>query len=129
MHVQLADLTSKPRLLSPEANRRDVQVLMSRFVIAVPRYLEGVLDRLEQEGRLDSAGYSRVYTDVALLSQMFVRFTADRAGEETQGIRIATFQLRKLIYRTLLRSRGRTGCGGPADDDDALLALAMVGAL
>jgi hypothetical protein len=103
MHVQLADLASKPQLLAPAANRRDAQVLLSRFVIAVPRYLEAVLDRLEREDRLDAAGFSRVYTDVALLSQMFLRFTAARSGEETQGIRIATFQLRKLIYRTLLR--------------------------
>jgi hypothetical protein len=126
MHVQLADLVSKPRLLAPEANRRDAQVLMSRFVIAVPRYLEAVVDRLEREGRLDEAGFSRFYTDVALLSRIFLRFAAARTGEETQGIRMAIFQLRKLIYRALLRLvelRVSSGClagyiGGSVDPVD-----------
>jgi hypothetical protein len=101
--LQLQDLASKPRLLAPAARRRDAEVLISRFLLAVPRYLEKLLHRLEGDARLDAPRLDRVYTDVALLAQIVTRFGAGRVGEEQQGIRMAVLHLRKLAYRTLFR--------------------------
>ena len=101
LYLQLDDLLRKPRLLSPRANRRDAEVLISRLVLGVPRYLERVLTRLEVEGRLEAAALTKIYEDVALLAQIFGRFVADRTGDEGPGIRMAAFHLRKLSFRSL----------------------------
>ncbi len=101
LYLQLDDLSRKPRLLSPRANQRDANTLIARLLLAVPRYLEGVLDRLEAEGRLEGA-MTRVYVDVALLAQMLQRLAADRVGSEGPGMRTAVLHLRKLVFRTLL---------------------------
>lgn len=101
LYLQFDDLARKPALLSPAARRRDVQVLMSRLVIGVPRYLERVLERLEEGGRLDDRGFARVYEDVALLAQILMRFIAERAGDDGPGLRMSTFHLRKLAFRSL----------------------------
>jgi hypothetical protein len=37
LYLQFEDLSTKPRLLSPDANRRDATVLFSRIAIAIPR--------------------------------------------------------------------------------------------
>jgi hypothetical protein len=102
LFLQLDDLSRKPALLSPRANRRDVDVLISRLVIGLPRYLERLLDRLEGEGRLDEAALLRVYEDVALMAQMVSRFVGDRSAEDRPGLQMASFQLRKLVFRSLL---------------------------
>jgi hypothetical protein len=101
LYLQLDDLLRKPRLLSPRANRRDAEVLISRLVLGVPRYLERVLGRLEGEGRLEPAALTKIHEDVALLAQIFARFVADRRGDEGPGIRMAGFHLRKLSFRSL----------------------------
>jgi hypothetical protein len=102
LYLQLDDLLRKPRLLSPRANRRDAEILISRLVLGVPRYLERVVTRLESEGRLEPAALIKIHEDVALLAQIFSRFVADRRGDEGPGIRMASFHLRKLAYRSLL---------------------------
>ena len=101
LYLQLDDLLRKPRLLSPRANRRDAEILISRLVLGVPRYLERVLTRLEVEGRLEAAALTKIYEDVSLLAQIFGRFVADRSGDEGPGIRMAAFHLRKLAFRSL----------------------------
>lgn len=101
LYLQLDDLLRKPRLLSPRANRRDAEILISRLVLGVPRYLERVLTRLEVEGRMDAAALTKIYEDVSLLAQIFGRFVADRSGDEGPGIRMAAFHLRKLSFRAL----------------------------
>jgi hypothetical protein len=100
LFLQLDDLSRKPQLLAPRANRRDVEVLVSRLAVSVPRYLEHMLDRLVEEG-LDDTALSRVYEDVALLAQILSRFVGDPAGDERPGIRMAGFHLRKLVFRAL----------------------------
>jgi hypothetical protein len=100
LYLQLDDLERKPRLLSPRANRRDAQTLASRLLLAAPRYLERLLGRLEGEGRLEPAALTRVYQDVALVTQVLQRFLGDR-GEESRGLRLASFHLRKLLLRCL----------------------------
>ncbi len=101
LYLQLDDLLRKPRLLSPRANRRDAEILISRLVLGVPRYLERVLTRLEVEGRLEAAALTKIYEDVALLAQIFGRFVSDRSDDEGPGIRMAAFHLRKLAFRSL----------------------------
>jgi hypothetical protein len=103
VYLQLVDLARKPRLLSPEAKRRDAQLLVSRLVIGLPRYLERLLDRLEREGRLSEQRLTRVYEEVALLAQIGVRFAGERLGEDRPGLRVALLHLRKIASRSLLR--------------------------
>ncbi len=101
--LQLSDLASKPQLLAPSARRRDAELLMSRLLLGVPRYLERLVARLEAEGRLDAAGLLRVQQDVAFIAQIFGRFAGDPEGEERHGLRQAALHLRKILYRALLR--------------------------
>ena len=102
LYLQLDDLLRKPRLLSPRANRRDAEVLISRLVLAVPRYLERVVTRLEEGGRLERAALTKIYEDVALVAQIFGRFVSDRSDDQSPGIRMAAFHLRKLAFHSLL---------------------------
>jgi hypothetical protein len=99
--LQLDDLLRKPRLLSPRANRRDAQELTTRILSQGPRYLEGLMDRLEAEGRLDERTHARVLQDVALLAQLLWRFLESHELDERRSLRVARFHLRKLVYRSL----------------------------
>jgi hypothetical protein len=103
LFLQLSDLADKPRLLSVDARRRDTQVLISRLLLGVPRYLQALVARLEAEGRLDAAGLGRVYQDVALIAQTALRFSEEPAGDDRRGPRVARFHLRKLVYTALLK--------------------------
>jgi len=102
LYLQLDDLSRKPALLAPAANRRDAELLVNRLVLGVPRYLERVLDRLEEEARLDEGAMARLYEDTALLAQTFTRFLSERTGEEGPGLQMASLQLRRILYRSLL---------------------------
>ncbi len=99
--LQLDDLARKPRLLAPEASRRDSQLLVSRLLIGLPRYLEGILDRLEADPRLQPQLLARSYGDVAITAQVVQRFLGRREGDEGPGLRIAGLHLRKLLARCL----------------------------
>lgn len=101
LYLQLDDLARKPELISPRANRRDAQLVMARLSLALPRYLEKLLERLTAGGNLDPAVMARIHEDVALLSQIFARFLASGAPEERPGLQLASFHLRKLVYRSL----------------------------
>ena len=101
LYLQLDDLARKPQLLSPRANPRDAQLLVSRLVVGVPRHLEQLLDRLEAEARLHEPAMTQVYEDVAILAQTLARFASERDVEERPGIRMASYQLRRLVFRCL----------------------------
>jgi hypothetical protein len=130
LYLQLDDLARKPRLLSPRARRRDSEVLLSRLLLALPRHLERVLDRIEAEARLAPRALDQVYEEVALLAQIVGRFVADRGDEEGPGIRVAALHLRKLAHRALFAlvrrrvdpaflaawTRGEADAADPADD-------------
>lgn len=106
--LQLDDLARKPQLLAPRANRRDVQLLMARLILGAPKYLEGLIARLEDEGQVSEAVITRIYEDVALMSQMFIRFLSNFRPEERPGLALATFHLRKLVFcslQKLMRAR------------------------
>ena len=102
IYLQFDDLARKPRYLSPRASQRDADVLISRLLLALPRYLEAVLTRLEREGRLDERALTGVYEDVALLSRMLLRFAGDKAREDQPGIRTSSLHLHKLTFRSLM---------------------------
>jgi len=99
--IQLDDLARKPHLLAPAARRRDSELLISRLLLGVPRYLEGVLLRLERERRMEAEGLARVYSEVALLAQIIVRFAAAWPGADRGGLQHSTFQARKLALHAL----------------------------
>jgi hypothetical protein len=108
LFLQLDDLLRKPRLLSPRANRRDSRELLVRLLSEAPRYLEQVIESLEAEGRIEGAGRVRVHQDVALLSQLLLRFIETRELSDRRPLRVALFLLRKRIFRSssvLLRER------------------------
>jgi hypothetical protein len=102
LYLQFEDLASKPRLLSPQANRRDADVLFSRIALGIPRYLDNLLTRLEEEGRLSAAALTRAYEDVALFVQALIRFLANKGLNDRPGMQTASLHLRKLGFRAML---------------------------
>jgi len=102
LYLQLEDLATKPRLLSPNARRRDADVLFSRLALGIPRYLDTLLTRLEEEGRLGGEALTRVYEDIALLVQTLLRFVSSKGLNDRPGMQMAFFHLRKLSFRALL---------------------------
>jgi len=102
LYLQFEDLATKPRLFSPHANRRDADVLFSRITLGIPRYLESLLNRLEEEGRLGAAALTRAYEDVALFVQVLIRFLSKKGLNDRPGMQMATFHLRKLACRAML---------------------------
>jgi hypothetical protein len=100
--LQLDDLFSKPQLLSPKAHPRDAVQLVTRLLSAIPRYLERTCDELEEEGRLDSTVRLRMYQDVAILAQILLRFEESRELDQRRSVRVASFLVTKLMYRSML---------------------------
>lgn len=101
LYLQLEDLWTNPARIAPAANRRDAERLVRRLMIALPLYLERILDRLESEGRLAPPALSRVQGDVAVLIHVVDRFMVDKGFDAQGGLRFAGFHLRKLALRTL----------------------------
>ena len=99
LYIQLEDLWSNPRLLSPTANLRDAQNLARRFLAALPSCLEQAIDRLESEGGADSPLHVRTCEDIALVTHVVERFLADHQLREHPQLRIAPLHLRKLAFR------------------------------
>ncbi|MCH2169889.1 hypothetical protein MK489_03820 [Myxococcota bacterium] len=101
LYLQLEDLARKPSLLATTANRRDVQVLISRLTLAIPSYLEALVTRLETEAMLDGARLESVFEDLAVLSSVLLRFLRSRGEESGPGTRMAIAHLRKLLLHGL----------------------------
>jgi hypothetical protein len=103
LYLQLEDLWTKPKLLSPIATRREGEEVVRRLCANVARYLERTLDRLEADKSVDPKLLLRVYEDVALLVRLFGRFLVDKQLEgSSAALRLASHHLRKLSFRTLL---------------------------
>jgi hypothetical protein len=102
LFLQLDDLLRKPRLLSPRANRRDAVDLVTRMFSGGVQYLERVCSRLELEERLGDVARLRFHQDVALLTQIMMRFIESRELVEGRQVRVAGFLLRKLMFRSLM---------------------------
>ncbi len=74
---------------------------MNRLLIGLPRYLQGILERLEVEAREQPDLLARSYGDIAILAQVIQRFLATRNVDEGPGLRIAGLHLRKLLSHCL----------------------------
>ena len=101
LSLQLDDLLRKPRLISPSAHQRDATELMGRLLAQAPRYIERVCTRLETRADLDPAVRLRLHQDVALLCQLMLRFIDSHELPDMRSVRVASFLLRKQIYRSL----------------------------
>jgi hypothetical protein len=97
--LQLEDLWSNPRLLSPDATRRDAEELLGRLLLALPSYLETLLDRFEAT---DPPFFARLCEDVAVLLEVVRRFVRDKNLEEQTRLRLASFHLSKILLRALV---------------------------
>ena len=75
---------------------------MRRLLLALPRYLERVVVRLEQAA-VDGFAGVRVYEDLLLLSRIIGRFLTDRALLDTRPFVDAAHHLRKLAHHALRR--------------------------
>jgi hypothetical protein len=101
LSLQLDDMLRKPHLISPRAHQRDATELMGRLLAQAPRYLESICTRLESQGELDSALQMRIHQDVALLCQLMLRFIETHELPDVRPVRVASFLLRKQIFRSL----------------------------
>jgi len=101
LYLQLEDLWTRPRLLSPNASRRDAEAFVRRLVAGLPGHLERVLDRVEQAAKPGTGTLTRAQEDLAVLSLVVLRFAGDKRLEESEALRLAGFHLRKLLWRSL----------------------------
>ena len=101
LFLQLDDLLTKTRLLDPSASARDARNLMTRMLSAAPLYLDGLCDHLEDSGRLRPEARLRFHQDVALLSQILLRFIETHELDGGRPLRVAGFSLRRRIYQSL----------------------------
>jgi hypothetical protein len=99
--LQLEDLLAKPTLLAARASNRDVRNLMVRILSAAPRYLEAVCRHVEGGRRLGNEARVRFHQDVALLSQLLLRFSETHELDGSRSLRVAGFSLRRRIYESL----------------------------
>jgi hypothetical protein len=99
--LQLEDLLTKPRLLAARASNRDVRNLMVRILSAAPHYLEEVCRHVDGANRLAGEARVRFHQDVALLSQLLLRFSETHELDGSRALRVAGFSLRRRIYESL----------------------------
>jgi hypothetical protein len=101
LFLQLEDLLTKSRMLGPRASARDARNLMTRMLSTAPRYLDGLCRHLEESNRLRSDARLRFHQDVALLSQILLRFTETHELGGSRQLRVAGYSLRRRIYESL----------------------------
>jgi len=101
LFLQLEDLLSKPRLLGPQATGRDARNLVVRLLSNAPRYLEGLFQQTEGGSRLAEPQQLRFHQDLALLSQVCLRFIETHELDGGRPLRLAGFALRRRIYESL----------------------------
>jgi hypothetical protein len=101
LFLQLEDLLTKSRMLGPRASARDARNLMTRVLSTAPRYLDGLVHHLEESNRLRSDARLRFHQDVALLSQILLRFSETHELGGGRQLRVADYSLRRRIYESL----------------------------
>lgn len=99
--LQLEDLLSKPRLLGPRATARDARNLVVRLLSSAPRHLEALFREIDDGRRLQDDRRLRFHQDLALLSQVFLRFIETHELDGGRPLRLAAFALRRRIYESL----------------------------
>lgn len=101
LFLQVEDLLTKSKILGPRASARDARNLVTRMLSSAPRYLDGLCDHLESSNRLRPEAQLRLHQDVALLSQVLLRFTETHDLGESRPVRVAAYSLRRRIYQSL----------------------------
>jgi hypothetical protein len=101
LFIQLEDLLTKSRILGPRASARDARNLMTRLLSTAPRYLDGLCSHLESTNRLRPDARLRFHQDVALLSQILLRFSETHDLGDSRQVRVATYSLHRRIYESL----------------------------
>ncbi len=101
LYLQLEDLWTRPRLLSANATRRDAEAFVHRLVAGLPGHLERALERVERTAPAGAGALARVHEDVAVVALVVLRFFDDKRMAESEGLRLASFHLRKLLWRAL----------------------------
>ena len=101
LFLQLDDLLTKSRLLGGRTSPRDQRNLMTRMLAAAPRYLDGLVEHLEEGDRLRADARMRFHQDIALLSQVLLRFIETHEIDGGRQIRVAGFSLRRRIFQSL----------------------------
>lgn len=101
LFLQLEDLLNKSHILGPRASARDARNLMTRMLASAPRYLDGLCNHLEESSRLREDARLRFHQDVALLSQILIRFNATHDLGDGRQLRLADYSLRRRMYESL----------------------------
>lgn len=101
LFLQLEDLLTKSRTLGPRASARDARNLMTRMLSSAPRYLDGLCRHLEESNRLRADARLRFHQDVALLSQILIRFNESHDLGAGRQLRVADYSLRRRMYESL----------------------------
>ncbi len=101
LFLQLDDLLTKTRMLGPRTSARDARDLMTRMLSSAPRYLDGLCEHLEASNRLRPDARLRFHQDVALLSQILLRFIETHDLGDGRQLRLATYSLRRRTYESL----------------------------
>ncbi len=96
LYLQIEDLWSNPRRLSPGAHRRDAEDATRRLLAALPGYLEQVLDRVAGSG-----AEARASEDAAVFAQLALRFLAEHRLAAEGVLRFTVAHLRKVALRAL----------------------------
>ncbi len=103
LYLQLEDMWSTPRLLGPDASRREAEHLTARLLAVLPGYLEAILERLEGDGdgEARSPVFVRAAEDAAVFSRLASRFLEEHDLTDSPRLRLPGFHLRKLAMKAL----------------------------
>ncbi|MFK7898886.1 MAG: hypothetical protein AB8G23_23855 [Myxococcota bacterium] len=101
LFLQLEDLLTKPKLLAEKGSARDARGLITRMLSQAPRYLDDLCEYLDSKQRLSPEARVRFHQDVAMLSQVLLRFIETRELEGGRQVRLAGYSLRRRIYESL----------------------------
>ena len=101
LYLQLEDLWSRPELISSRATKREAEDVMARLCFVLPGYLERVLDRLEEDGKLTPQILGHTREDILILARIFLRFMRDKGLADQSRLKIAAIHLKKIVLRTL----------------------------
>jgi len=101
LFIQLEDLLNKSQILGPRASPRDARNLMTRMLASAPRYLDGLCNHLEESNRLREDARLHFHQDVALLSQILIRFNETHDLGDGRQLRLADYSLRRRMYESL----------------------------
>jgi hypothetical protein len=101
LFLQLEDLLTKQGILGPRASVRDARNLMTRMLASAPRYLDGLCEYLDGADRLRGDSRLHFHQDVALLSQILIRFNETHDFDAGRQLRVADYSLRRRMYESL----------------------------